>query len=255
MLDDQQQNIKFDSQAPNMGVFLMQEGLGWVAIPRCIQDEVFYTDSNYIHLFIHIVLNMNKKDKMHNGIIIKKNQFKTGRLSLSENTGIQESKISRILKKLQELGYIEQQTTNKYRIITVVYDAIVNIFEQQATTGEQQRTTGEQLVTSGDTTNITTGIKDKGNNIKEMNKPFLDNVLAFHETVENFKCSTVKINKDKWCTELRILEKEFGHDRVIAVLGWYDFNIGKKFVPECFSMISFREKFEKLEAAIKRGVK
>lgn len=26
---------------------------GWVAIPRKIQDEIFYTDSHFIHLFLN----------------------------------------------------------------------------------------------------------------------------------------------------------------------------------------------------------
>lgn len=130
-------NKEFDFETSN----------GWVAVPRKIQDELFYTDSQYIHIFLHIILNINRKDGIYKGILVKKFQMLTGRKSLSEATGISESKIERILNKLEELKYIEQQKTTKYRLITMLYKDTIKIFEQQKTSGEQQKTASEQQAT------------------------------------------------------------------------------------------------------------
>ena len=119
--------------------FNFEVSSGWVAIPRKIQDEIFYTDSHFIHLYLHLVLNVNRKDGIYQGVTIKKYQILTGRKSLSEKTGINESKIERILAKLEELKYIEQQKTTKYRVITILDSSILEIFEQQKTTTQQQK--------------------------------------------------------------------------------------------------------------------
>jgi len=140
--------------------FTFENSKGWVAIPRKLQDELFYTDSNYVHLFIHIILNINKKDGIYRGVVVKRFQMLTGRKSLSLATGIEESKIERILAKLEELNYIKQQKTNKYRLITILHRDTIEIFKQQQTTGQQQKTQ-------------TTGKQErqyKENNIKEKNQ-------------------------------------------------------------------------------------
>lgn len=54
------------------------------------------------------------------GNALKKGQFSTGRNRLSKETGINRSKIERILKTLEIEHQIEQQKNNKCRIITIV---------------------------------------------------------------------------------------------------------------------------------------
>ena len=53
-------------------------------------------------------------------IVIKEGQFITGRKKLSDETGINESTIEKILKIFEKEHQIEQQKTNKFRLITVI---------------------------------------------------------------------------------------------------------------------------------------
>src|ERR1700690_2765071 len=97
---------------------------GWIRLHRKLIEKGFYKKSTYLHLWVHLLLSANHKEKefMWNGeiIIIKQGQLVTGRKQLSEGTGIPESTIEDILKLLEREHQIQQQKTTKYRIITIV---------------------------------------------------------------------------------------------------------------------------------------
>ena len=122
---------------------------GWIKLLRSIMEKGWYHDSEFVHLWIHLLLTANHTETefYFNGKILKlkPGQLITGRKQLSVNTGIDESKIERILKCFQNDHQIEQQTTNKNRIITIVSWNDYQKSEQQS---EQQmnnkRTTDEQ---------------------------------------------------------------------------------------------------------------
>jgi hypothetical protein len=96
---------------------------GWIRLHRKLIKKGYYKDSEHVHLWIHILLKANHEDTefLFNGQIIniKRGQFITGRDVLSKETGINRSKIERILKCLKSEQQIEQQTTNKFRLITI----------------------------------------------------------------------------------------------------------------------------------------
>jgi sugar-specific transcriptional regulator TrmB len=97
---------------------------GWIKMYRKIQEKCFYKKSQYVHLWIHLLLNANRKPKefMWNGniILIKEGQMITGRKTLSSETGIPESTIEDILKFLEKQHQIQQQKNNKFRLISIV---------------------------------------------------------------------------------------------------------------------------------------
>ena len=97
---------------------------GWIKIHRGLQDKGYYTDSHYVHLWIHLLMKANHEEKefLWNGRIIKikRGQMIAGRKKLSKETGINEHKVDRILKTLEFEQQITQQATNKYRLITIL---------------------------------------------------------------------------------------------------------------------------------------
>lgn len=111
----------------------------------------WYTKSEYVHLWIHLLMKANHQERefWFNGktIKVKRGQFVTGRKVLSMETGISESKIERILKCFEIEQQIEQQTNNRNRLISISYFDKYQTGEQQI---EQQmdnkRTTSEQQV-------------------------------------------------------------------------------------------------------------
>lgn len=124
---------------------------GWIKLYRKIKDSWFYKDSNYIHLWVHLLTSANHKEKefMFNGKRQKctPGQFITGRKVLATATGISESKIYRILKAFEAEQLIEQQSNRRNSIITILnWDK----YQQSEQLNEQlvnnRRTTSEQLV-------------------------------------------------------------------------------------------------------------
>jgi len=155
--------------------------IGWVKLHRKLMSKGYYKKSEIVHLWIHILLRANHKPKEHywnkENIIIQTGQFITGRKKLSEETGINESMVERILKILENEQQIEQQKTTKFRLITVknwVSYQIKDLPEQQI---EQQvnnkRTTDEQQVNTNNNDNNSNNENNKETiYISEFSKTF-----------------------------------------------------------------------------------
>lgn len=137
-------DILFDSQE--------NYNSGWVKLFRSLKNKGWYKKSDYVHLWVHLLIKCNHSEYefMFNGenIKLKPGQFITGRKILNSETGINESKIERILNFFEKNEQqIEQQKSNKNRLITVLSWSDYQQSEQQI---EQQlnnkRTTTEQQV-------------------------------------------------------------------------------------------------------------
>ena len=126
---------------------------GWIKVYRKLSEKAFYKkDSEKVHLWIHILIKATHdgKEEFLGGkpYYCKPGEFTTGRKQLSEQTGISESKIERILSNFEKIEHqIEQQKTSTNRLISILNWNEYQISEQQI---EQQvnndRTTSEQRV-------------------------------------------------------------------------------------------------------------
>lgn len=124
---------------------------GWIKLYRKLSEKGFYKkDSEKVHLWIHLLIKSTHfgKEEMLAGkkYYCNPGQFTTGRKQLSEETGISESKIERILTYFEKLEQqIEQQKTNTNRLITIInwkdYQPCEQQIEQQL---NNERTTTEQ---------------------------------------------------------------------------------------------------------------
>lgn len=92
--------------------------------------------------------------------------------------------------------------------------------------------------------------------IKERNKEFLplaNDLSKIIQTQKNIKHTSTQIRK--WTDEIRKLVEGNGvtHERIKKALNWYADNIGGQYIPEIESGASLRNKFIRLEDAMKRG--
>lgn len=123
--------------------------IGWIKLNRSLLDKGWYCKSEYLHLWIHLLLKANHapKEIWIGGVntIIETGQFITGRKKLSAETGISESKVQRILKCFETEQQIEQQTFTTNRLISILnwekYQESEQPFEQQM---NSERTAAEQ---------------------------------------------------------------------------------------------------------------
>jgi len=140
---------------------------GWIKLHRKIKDSAIWSDSQAVHLWVHLLLKVNhapkeviKGETVYN---IKRGQTLTGRKVLSAETGINESKIQRLLKLFVKCKMIEQQTNNANRLVSVLNYESYQVGEQQT---NNKRTTNEQQ------TNTNKNDKKEKNEKKPTDYPF-----------------------------------------------------------------------------------
>ncbi len=115
-------------------------------------DTGYYKKSEYIHLWIHLLLKANHKGTKvifcGKEMVINPGQFLTGRKKLSEETGIKQGTVENILKLLEIEQQIEQQKYNLFRLITILnyyqYQNIDNNIDNKLTTNCQQNDTNNK---------------------------------------------------------------------------------------------------------------
>ena len=137
-------------------------GEGWISIYRSLKKKSWYNKPDYLAMWIHLLLKANHKEQQimfAGGIInLKPGEFVTGRKVLSEETGINEAKVQRLLSYFEtKEQQIEQRTDRQKRIITIKN---WDIYQQSEQRVNNERTTSEQRVNTDN--NI--------NNINNINK-------------------------------------------------------------------------------------
>ena len=122
---------------------------GWIKIHRQILDNpIICKDSDYLSVWIYLLLNATHKEipALFKGekIILQPGQLITGRKSMADKLKISESKIYRVINEYKSEQQIEQQTSNKNSLITILN---WNKYQQNEQQNEQQmnnkRTTTE----------------------------------------------------------------------------------------------------------------
>lgn len=144
---------------------------GWVKLHRkMLENPIIMKDAEHFAVWTYILLNaahaeypvLFKGEKIN----LKPGQLITGRKSIATKLKISESKVTRILNTFQIEQQIEQQTSNKNRLISVVNWGLYQSSEHQA---EHQlninRTSTEQQL------NTNKNIKNKKNEENEKNAP------------------------------------------------------------------------------------
>lgn len=124
---------------------------GWIKLHRKIWEWPYANDPDYIAIWIYLLTHAShqERDVMFAGkrTTLKCGQLVTGRQAISEKTGVTQSKVQRVLKRLESEQQIEQQTSNRNRLISLAgwesYQASEQQIEQQM---NNHRTTDEQPV-------------------------------------------------------------------------------------------------------------
>ena len=125
---------------------------GWIKLHRkTLDNPVVCKDSDHLAVWVYLLLNATHESypAMFQGkkITLEPGQLITGRKSISQKLGIDENKVQRILKSLEIEQQIEQQASNKNRIISIVrWSEYQNCEQQNETQMNNKRTTNEQQV-------------------------------------------------------------------------------------------------------------
>lgn len=136
---------------------------GWIKLHRALSDHWLASNPDSLSVWVHMLMLANHAEtkRQINGSVVTvlAGQIITSRRSLSEKAGVQESKVERILKRLESEHQITQRGLSKFRVISIVnwleYQSIEQQSEQQVnskrTASEQQVNTPEEVLPGGNT--------------------------------------------------------------------------------------------------------
>lgn len=122
---------------------------GWIKIHRSILDWEWYEDLNTFKLFFHMLVKANHKDKKWRGREIKRGQFISSSLKLSEETRLTRQQIRTSISRLKSTNEITSKSSAQHTVFTVNnYDKYqeANQLPNQLLTNEQPAT--NQLLTT-----------------------------------------------------------------------------------------------------------
>lgn len=128
--------------------------IGWLKLHRKLLNWEWYNKSEYVHLFLHILIKANFEEKKWQGLEIKRGQLITSINHLSLETGISERSIRTILNKLKTTSELTIKTTNKYSLITIEKYSEYQCDEEKTTSkttnnaSPKRQTTDKQLTTT-----------------------------------------------------------------------------------------------------------
>lgn len=109
---------------------------GWIKMHRKMLDNpVVFKDADHVAVWTYLLLNATHAEypAVFKGrkILLLPGQLITGRKAISEKLKVSESKVQRILKWFESDLQIEQQTSNKNRLITIInWEQYQNIEQQ-----------------------------------------------------------------------------------------------------------------------------
>lgn len=121
---------------------------------RSLGEHPRYADSAYVHLWVHLLLKATHQPikRIFGGeeIVLRPGELITSRDSISSQTGINPSKVERLLRMMVKSCQIEQRTSNTNRVITITNWSFYQAVEQQPHTS---RTSCERREDTNNNTN------------------------------------------------------------------------------------------------------
>ncbi len=159
---------------------------------KTLDNPVICKDSDHLSVWVYLLLNATHKelDSLFNNqrVTLKPGQLITGRKSISTKLGISESKVQRIIKLFKSEHQIEQQTSNKNRLITILNWTSYQFSEQE---NEQRvnnkRTASEQRVnTNKNDKNVKNDKNDKKKECMELFASFSNGNEELNEMLNEY---------------------------------------------------------------------
>lgn len=197
---------------------------GYVKIHRkLLSNPIVMKDCEHLAVWVYLLLNATHQDRsvLFKGkkIIIGPGQLITGRKSISSELQISESKVQRILNFFESEHQIEQQTSNKNRVITLInwhkYQDNEHQTEQQL--NNNRTTTEQQLNTNNNDKNVRNIYSTPTTNKEEINGRYGnkrngdENLFeyverAFRRTLSSIEFEVISNWKDNELTRYAIKE-------------------------------------------------
>lgn len=127
---------------------------GWIKVHRKMLDNpIVFKDPDHLAVWMYLLLTATHQSRptMFGGrkIILKPGQLVTGRKKISEQTGVEESKVKRILNTFKTEQQIDQQGKRYGSLISILeWDKYQDVDQQNAQQVTNECPTSDQQVTT-----------------------------------------------------------------------------------------------------------
>lgn len=92
---------------------------GFIVLYRKLTEWEWYTDSNTLHVFLHLILTANYEDKHYRGKLIKRGQRVVGIRTLSEELNMSFQKVRTAIEHLLSTHEITRQKISNYTVYSI----------------------------------------------------------------------------------------------------------------------------------------
>ena len=116
-VQSQQNRAQQDLQDTGTGACV--PGCGWLKLFRCFTEWEWYSDTNTVRLFLHLLLRVNYRERRWKGITIPRGSMVTSLAALAAETTLSVQNIRTCLAHLKSTGEISVETTPCYTLISV----------------------------------------------------------------------------------------------------------------------------------------
>lgn len=197
----------------------MADNKGFVKVYRSwLNNPVIWTDADHIAIWMYLIREAVYTEEPGNfkgkPIILKPGQLITGRKVISASTKCNESKIYRVIKKFETAQLIEQQTSNKNSLITILCWDDAAVSEQQNVTIPNRN----EMKSNENETELNTFIR-KRNREKETEKDLYDYDVGLEPDSQPIATTGAAI---KAAMELLELNNNSNNDLAMAVCRWIE---------------------------------
>ena len=155
---------------------------GWIKLHRDLIKWEWYETPNMVQFFVHCLLRANHSPKRWQGVDIEAGQFVSGRMKLSQETGLSQQSVRTCIERLKSTNELTIKSTSKYSIFT-----LNNWEKYQSGETATSNLTNEQPASNQQ---VTTNKNEK--NVKN-EKKYIEVVNYLNQVVgSNYKATTSK---------------------------------------------------------------
>lgn len=209
---------------------------GWIKLHRKMQDNpIIMKDAAHLAVWMYLLLNATHAEypALFKGkkIMLQPGQLITGRKAIGSALSVDESKVTRILKSFEIEHQIEQQTSNKNRLISIVnWDLYQSTEQQNELQVNNNRTTDEQQVNTNKNEKNNKNVENGKKGVRETTHTIFEKLLP------EYPFSEMLISKMReWVTykaERKESYKEQGMRSLLTQVGKHSVKHGDQAVCE-----------------------
>lgn len=226
---------------------------GWVKLHRSMLDSPIFSNAELLRLWVYLLMHAAHTEVAvmagNQMIHLKPGQLVTGRKKISRDLGLDESKIRRLINKLELAGNVTITPTNKFTLVTIANWDFFQGREEKATskTADNRPANDQQMTTNKNEKNYKKSFSPDG----EAYRCALFLAKKIHQRLPKSKPQT-EATRQRWAGEMDKLNRIDGYswETIAEVL---DFSQRDEFWNTVvLSAEKFRKQFTALMAKMER---